>query len=192
MVVRSELEIPTDSDERTAAMTALPAEPPATATRHLGIVEPIADKLGRLAPLYDGVDFLRSIQRGELPPPPVATLLGFDIVDVRDGEVTFEMTPAEKHYNAIGSVHGGVVATLLDTVMGCALHTLLPRGAWYTTLDINTRFHRGVTVDTGAVLATGTVVHNGRRTATAEARLVDRATGRLLATGTSTLLIVRP
>ncbi|HMC68435.1 MAG TPA: PaaI family thioesterase, partial [Mycobacteriales bacterium] len=118
--------------------------------------------------------------------------LGFDIVDVAAGEVTFEMTPADKHYNPIGSVHGGVVATLLDTVMGCALHTLLPRGAWYTTLDINVRFHRGITVRTGPVTAVGSVLHNGRRTATAEGRVIDKSTGRLMATGTSTLLVAQP
>ena len=174
-------------------MTALPAEDFAPATvPALGIVEPVADKLGRLAPLYDGIDFLRAIQRGELPPPPVADLLGLEIVDVAKGEVTFAMTPAEKHYNPIGGVHGGVVATLLDTAMGCALHTLLPRGAWYTTLDINVRYHRGITLGTGPVRAVGTVVHNGRRTATAEARVVEPTSGRLLATSTSTLLVVRP
>jgi uncharacterized protein (TIGR00369 family) len=175
-------------------MTALPAEDfgvrPTVAG--LGIVEPAADKLGRLAPLYDGIDFLRAIQKGELPPPPVAELLGLEIVDVAKGEVTFSMTPAEKHYNPIGSVHGGVVATLLDTVMGCALHTLLPRGAWYTTLDINVRYHRGITLATGPVRAVGTVVHNGRRTATAEARVIEPASGRLLATSTSTLMVARP
>jgi uncharacterized protein (TIGR00369 family) len=158
----------------------------------LGVVEPVADKLGRLAPLYDGVDFLRAIKDGELPPPPIAELLGLEIVDVAKGEVTFAMTPAEKHYNPIGSVHGGVVATLLDTVMGCALHTLLPRGAWYTTLDINVRYHRGITLATGPVRAVGTVVHNGRRTATAEGRVIEATSGRLLATSTSTLMVVRP
>src|SRR5437764_3400285 len=144
-------------------MTALPTDRLfAPTTAGLGLVEPIADQLARLAPTYDGIDFLRAIKDGELPPPPVASLLGFDIVDVAAGEVTFEMTPADKHYNPIGSVHGGVVATLLDTVMGCALHTLLPRGAWYTTLDINVRYHRGITLDTGPVNAVGTVMHNGR------------------------------
>ena len=175
-------------------MTAMPAEHLSLAptVAGLGIVEPVADKLGRLAPLYDGIDFLRAIQDGELPPPPVAELLGLEIVEVAKGEVTFSMTPAEKHYNPIGSVHGGVVATLLDTVMGCALHTLLPRGAWYTTLDINVRYHRGITVATGPVRSVGTVVHNGRRTATAEGRVIEPTTGRLLATSTSTLLVVRP
>src|SRR3954453_23169360 len=120
---------------RGSAMTAMPAEHLSVAPTiaGLGIVEPASARPGALAPPYDGSDFLRAIQDGELPPPPVAELLGFEIVEVAKGEVTFAMTPAEKHYNPIGSVHGGVVATLLDTVMGCALHTLLPRGAWYTT-----------------------------------------------------------
>jgi len=174
-------------------MSALPAEHPSVprTAAGLGIVEPAADKLGRLAPLYDGIDFLRAIKDGELPPPPIADLLGLEIIDVAKGEVTFAMTPAEKHYNPIGSVHGGVVATLLDTVMGCALHTLLPRGSWYTTLDINVRYHRGITLGTGPVTAIGGVLHNGRRTATAEGRIIEPTSGRLLATATSTLLVVR-
>jgi uncharacterized protein (TIGR00369 family) len=106
------------------------------------------------------------------------------------GVVTFALIPGELHYNPYGMVHGGVAATLLDTVMGCAVHSLLPAGVGYTTLDISVRYQRAVTVDTGAVLATGTVLHSGRRTATAEGRLVAEATGRLLATATSTLLIV--
>jgi len=177
-------------------MTALHAEShlptPAPTAGGLRVVEPAADKLARLAPHYAGVDFLRAIQSGELPAPPIADLLDFEITDIVKGEVTFAMTPQDKHYNPIGSVHGGVVATLLDTVMGCALHTLLPQGAWYTTLDINVRYHRGITLQTGRVAATGTVVHNGRRTATAEGRIVESGTGRLLATSTSTLLVVRP
>ncbi|HET7310873.1 MAG TPA: PaaI family thioesterase [Mycobacteriales bacterium] len=172
-------------------MTALSTDPVASAVPTLGVVEPIADRLARLAPTYDGMDFLRAIQNGELPPPPVASLLGFDIVDVSRGEITFAMTPAEKHYNPIGSVHGGVIATLLDTVMGCALHTLLPRGAWYTTLDINVRYHCGITLRTGPVTAVGSVLHCGRRTATAEGKVVEQSTGRLMATSTSTLLVVR-
>ena len=177
-------------------MTALHAEShlslAAPTVAGLGVVEPVADKLARLAPHYDGIAFLRAIQSGELPAPPVAELLGFEITDVAKGEVTFAMTPQEKHYNPIGSVHGGVTATLLDTVMGCALHTLLPQGAWYTTLDINVRYHRGITLRTGRVTATGTVQHHGRRTATAEGRIVEAGTGRLLATATSTLLVVHP
>jgi uncharacterized protein (TIGR00369 family) len=156
------------------------------------IVEPAAYKLARLAPHYDGIDFLEAIRRGELPPAPIAELLGFEIRDLRPGQVSFAMQPDERHYNPIGSVHGGVAATLLDTVMGCALHTRLTQGVAYTTLDISVRYLKPMTVQTHTVLATGTVVHLGRRTATAEARLVQEETGSLLATSTSTLLLIRP
>ena len=137
-----------------------------------------------------GLMFLRVIKDGELPPPPIAELLGFRIEALEPTMVTFALDPGEQHYNPIGVVHGGVTATLLDTVMGCALHTLLPPGTAYTTLDINVRFVRPVTTDTGTVLATGTVLHRGRRTATAEARLVAAADGQLLAHGTSSLLVL--
>jgi uncharacterized protein (TIGR00369 family) len=139
-----------------------------------------------------GLAFLEAIRDGELPPAPIADLLGFRIRSVTEGAVTFALTPAEQHYNPIGMVHGGVAATLLDTVMGCAVHTLLAAGVGYTTLDISVRYQRAITVDTGVVVATGTVLHSGRRTATAEGRLVAEATGKLLATSTSTLLIVTP
>src|SRR3954452_3227161 len=145
---------------------------PDTATPALsqkaGVVEPAAHKLGRLAPHYDGLAFLAAIRAGELPAPPIADLLGFEIRDLAPGTVTFAMRPAEKHYNPIGMVHGGVAATLLDTVMGCALHSKLPKGVAYSTLDISVRYLRPITTRTGMVLATGTLVHHGRRTATAE------------------------
>ena len=155
-----------------------------------GIVEPAAYKLARLAPHYDGLDFLEAIRSGELPPAPVAELLGFTIRDVAPGSVTFAMTPDEQHYNTIGMVHGGVTATLLDSAMGCAMQSLLPAGVGYSTLDISVRYLRPVTVRTGVVLAHGTVLHKGRRTATAEARLVDELLGQTLATATSTLLVL--
>lgn len=167
-------------------MTVVSAAPPSIAST---VREPAAFKLARLVPHYDGVGFLTAIKNGELPAPPIAELLGFEIRDVRLGEVTFAMTPTQQHYNPIGSVHGGVVATLLDTAMGCALHTRLPQGTRYTTLDINVRYLRPTTVQTHTVLAVGSVVHHGRRTATAEARLLAEETGDLLATATSTLLI---
>jgi uncharacterized protein (TIGR00369 family) len=177
------LENQTDTDLE-VVMTTLHAES--------RIQEPAAYKLARLAPTYDGLSFLRAIQNGELPPAPIAEVLGFEIREVARGRVTFAMTPQEKHYNPIGMVHGGVTATLLDTVMGCALHSTLPEGTGYSTVDISVRYLRPVTVQTGLVLATGTLVHKGRRTATAEAKLVESSTGRLLATATSSLLVLQP
>jgi uncharacterized protein (TIGR00369 family) len=182
-------------------MTALPLErddsrpvrPLASAATAggLGLVEHAADKLGRLAREYDGLAMLEAIRDGALPPPPVADLLGFEIRKLAPGTVTFAMRPTLEHYNPIGMVHGGVAATLLDTVMGCAVHTLLPRGVGYSTLDISVRYIRPITVETHTVLATGTVVHHGRRTATAEGRIVAADTGQLLATATSTLMVLR-
>ena len=179
-------------------MSAMPAEPierptdrgAAPATGPIGIVESAAFRLGRLAPLYDGIAFLEAIRSGELPPPPIADLLGFDIRAIDPGEVTFALEPQEKHYNPLGMVHGGVAATLLDTVMGCAVQTQLPAGVGYTTLDLSVRYLRPITVQTRTILATGTVVHLGRRTASAEGRVVAEDTGKLLATATSTLMVV--
>ena len=161
-------------------MTVTSAAPPTSARLHLA------------SSRMDGVAFLEAIRDGELPPPPIAELLGFEIRSIEPGAVTFALVPGEQHYNPIGMVHGGVAATLLDTVMGCAVHTVLPAGVGYSTLDISVRYLRAITTDTGTVLATGTVQHAGRRTATAEARLIVEATGKLLATSTSTLLIVAP
>lgn len=156
----------------------------------LDIVEHAADKLARLAPHYDGIEFMRSIKRGDLPVPPIAELVGFGIRDIAPGRVTFTLNPRLEHYNPIGSVHGGVAATLLDTVMGCAVQTLLDKGAGYTTLDLSVRYLRPITVETGLVVATGSVVHRGRRTATADGEIVAASTGKVLATATSTLLLV--
>lgn len=136
----------------------------------------------------DGLGFLRAVAAGEVPPPPVAELLGARLVSVEKGEVVFEMDPAEFHYNPIGSVHGGVYATLLDSAAGCAVHSLLPAGTGYVSLDLAVRFLRPIRTETGTVTCTGTVAHHGRQTALAEARLTD-ADGRLLATASSTCLI---
>lgn len=155
------------------------------------IVEHAADKLARLAPSYDGIEFMRAIKRGDLPVPPIAGLLGFDIREIAPGRVSFELTPGLEHYNPIGSVHGGVAATLLDTALGCAVQTLLPKGEGYTTLDLSVRYLRPITAQTGPIIATGEVIHRGRRTATAEGQIVAAETGKVLATATSTLLLVR-
>ena len=102
-----------------------------------------------------GLDFLRAMVAGELPRPPVSRLLGFDIAEVGEGHAVFEVEPAEHHYNPIGSVHGGVIATLLDSAMGCAIHSLLPAGTGYTTLDLHTTFVRGVRTGLGRLRCVG-------------------------------------
>jgi uncharacterized protein (TIGR00369 family) len=146
-------------------------------------------RLAQSAPAMSGVAFLRAIAERKLPPPPIASLMGFDIVDVTEGRVVFSVEPQEYHYNPIGMVHGGLAATLLDSAMGCAVHSTLPAGRGYTTLEIKVNFVRAMKRDTGRVQAIGKVVHLGGKVATAEGTLVD-ASGKLYAHGTTTCLLM--
>jgi uncharacterized protein (TIGR00369 family) len=136
----------------------------------------------------DGLSALRAIMAGELPPAPIGVLLGFEPVEVEQGRVVFAVEPGEQHYNPIGTVHGGLAATLIDSATGCAVHSTLPAGVGYTSIDLQVRFVRPITRDTGRILCEGTVVHRGRRLATAEARVT--AGERLLAHGTASVLIL--
>jgi uncharacterized protein (TIGR00369 family) len=132
-----------------------------------------------------GLDFIRAIVAGELPPPPIAELLGFEIVEAERGRAVFAVEPAEWMYNPIGMVHGGVAATLLDSCMGCAVHTTLDSGVGYTTTDLQVRYIRAMSDVTGRVLAEGRVVHAGRRTATAEGRIFAESDETLIAHGST-------
>jgi uncharacterized protein (TIGR00369 family) len=136
-----------------------------------------------------GVDFLRAIVAGELPRAPIQDLLGFDLIEADEGRVVFAAVPGEQHYNPIGSVHGGFSATLLDSAMGAAVHSTLPQGGSYATLEVKFNLVRAITADTGRVLAEGKVVHRGGTVATVEASLRAEESGKLLAHGTSTCLI---
>jgi uncharacterized protein (TIGR00369 family) len=138
-----------------------------------------------------GLEFLQAIGDGELPWPPVHQLLGFEGESFAVGRVVMAFVPAEHHYNPLGVVHGGVITTLLDSVMGCAVQTKLPAGEGYTTLDINVSFVRAVTTKTGRVRGIGELIHFGRRVATTRAELLD-GDGRLYAHATSTCMILRP
>jgi uncharacterized protein (TIGR00369 family) len=135
-----------------------------------------------------GMDYIRAIWQGELPAPPISELMDFRLAEAEPGRAVFEMTPGPQHYNPIGSVHGGIALTLLDSAMGCAVHTLLEAGVGYTTLEVKTNFVRPITAETGLIRCEGTVLHRGARVATAEGRLTDAA-GKLLAHGTTTCLI---
>ncbi|MCX6463416.1 MAG: PaaI family thioesterase [Pseudonocardiales bacterium] len=139
----------------------------------------------------DGLTFLRRMAAGEFPAAPIAGTLGFTILEAEHGRVVFGLEPDEFHFNPIGSVHGGVFATLLDSAAGCAVHSTLPAGTAYTSLDLSVKFLRGLGVDSGPVRCEGLVVHLGGRTALAEARLTDGA-GRLCAHATSSCLLFRP
>jgi len=136
-----------------------------------------------------GLDFLRAIRDGKLPPPPIAVLLGFRLTEVEPGHAAFECTPGEQHYNPIGVVHGGLAMTLLDSAMGCCVQTRVPAGSGYTTLEAKTNLVRAITDRTGRLRAIGKVVHIGSRIATAEGRLED-ASGKLYAHASTTCIVL--
>jgi uncharacterized protein (TIGR00369 family) len=136
-----------------------------------------------------GLEAMHAIQAGDAPAPPIAELVGFALVEVGEGRAVFELDPAERHYNPLGTVHGGIAATLLDSAMGCAVHTTLREDEAYTTLELKVNYVRAITEATGRIVAAGSVIHRGGRVATAEAKLTDEG-GRLLAHATSTCLIM--
>jgi uncharacterized protein (TIGR00369 family) len=138
-----------------------------------------------------GLDYLRAIERGDIPPPPIAKLLGFRLKRVDLGQAVFELEPGEHHYNPIGMVHGGVASTVLDSAMGCAVHSTLPAGTGYSTIELKINFIRPLSSKTGKVLCEARVIHTGGRIATAEGKLVDKDS-KLYAHATTTCIIFDP
>jgi uncharacterized protein (TIGR00369 family) len=136
----------------------------------------------------DGLTLMTGVMDGRFPAPPISKALGFWMSTVELGRVVFDYQPVFDHYNPLGSVHGGIAATLLDSVMGCCIHTTLKAGTGYTTVEIKINYVRAMTDKTGPVQAEGQVINVGSRIATSEGRLVD-GTGKLLAHGTTTCLI---
>jgi uncharacterized protein (TIGR00369 family) len=165
-----------------------PAErtPETTRTRELTWQDPMPTASAGAE--MSGLEYMRELAAGELPPPPIAVTMRLGPIEVDEGRVLFEGEPAEEHYNPIGVVHGGYASTLLDSALGCAVHTTLPAGMGYTTLTLEAKFVRPITRDTGRVRCEAKVVHRGRQQATAEARVTD-ADGKLLAHGTSTCMV---
>jgi uncharacterized protein (TIGR00369 family) len=137
---------------------------------------------------YDGLSFLRAIIAGTLPQPPISELMGFHLIEAENGRAAFEGLPEFRHYNPIGSVHGGIAATLLDSALGCAIFSTLHKGDVWTTLELKLNFVRAMTKDTGPVRAEGRIIHRGRTVATSEGDLKDRA-GKLYAHATTTCMI---
>ena len=174
-------------------MTALAPQPPEAAPgavryRTIAWTDPARSRFrGRQ---LTGFERLTAMQRGELSPPPAVALLGIRLDEVEPGRTLFSMLSEEMHENPMGTMHGGIVATLVDTAMGCALSSQLPADAGFTTLELKTNFVRAITQGTGRVYAEGVVVHSGGRVATTEARVHDAA-GTLYAHATSTCLILR-
>lgn len=138
-----------------------------------------------------GIEMLRALIAGALPAPTMGRTLGFRLVEVERGLAVFEAAPSDALLNPLGSVHGGWALALIDSAAGCALHTELPAGISYTTVETKVNFTRAIRPDAGTVRCEGRVVTRGRTVATAEARLTD-SEGRVLAHGTSTLLILPP
>jgi len=136
-----------------------------------------------------GIDYMKEMIAGRIAPPPIMRLMGFRLAQVGEGLAVFECEPGEQHYNPIGVVHGGLAMTLLDSAMGCCVHTRLPANTGYTTLEAKVNLVRAITAKTGTIRATGKVIHFGGKTATAEARLEDAA-GKLYAHGTTTCIIL--
>ncbi len=145
----------------------------------------------KAATTMSGLEYFRAMKRGELPPPPIVQTLGIEVGDIEEGRIVFEVEPAEYHYNPIGTVHGGLAATLFDSAMSCAVHTVLPAGVSYTTLELKVNFLRPLIGTTGRVYCEGKVIHVGSRVATAEARLLDKA-GKLYGHATTTCMVFRP
>ena len=135
-----------------------------------------------------GLEFLAGIAAGEIPPAPIAELLGIVPISVEAGRAVFQGTPALAHYNPSGSVHGGYAATMLDTAVGCAIHTMLPAGKGFTTLELKVNYIRAMTDKTGPVRAEGKVITVGGQVAIAEGRITD-ANGKLYAFATTTCLL---
>lgn len=159
----------------------------ATESRTFTWTRPGGQDLSWLAEL-DGLEQLQAMVDGRLPHPPIMDTLGFTDFRPERGRVVVEMPAAEFHYNPLGGVHGGVIATLLDTAAACAVHSTLAVGEAYTSLDLSVKFLRPVTVDSGVLRCEGSVVQRGRRTALAEAKLYDDS-GRLVAHATSSCMI---
>jgi uncharacterized protein (TIGR00369 family) len=136
---------------------------------------------------------MQALLAGELPFPHIAQTLDFSLVEVTAGKAVFQGTPQLMHYNPLGGVHGGWYATLLDSALGCAVHTAMPAGYGYTTAELSVNIVRAATTRTGPLRAIGTVIHVGRQLATAEGRIVDSG-GKVYAHGTTTCLVfeVRP
>jgi uncharacterized protein (TIGR00369 family) len=150
---------------------------------HYGLIDP------KLAITMSGIELLQAIVEGKLPAPPIARTLNYGLVEVEPGRAVFAGVPSTDHYNPLATVHGGYIATLLDSAMGCAIHSKLAAGQTYTTLEFKVNFVRPVLHDTGEVRAEGTLVHLGKRVATSEGKLLDAA-GKVYAHASTTCLIL--
>jgi uncharacterized protein (TIGR00369 family) len=138
-----------------------------------------------------GREFLQAIIDGQLPPPPIATLIGSELLSVGEGEAVFRCMPDETTYNPIGMVHGGLLCTLLDSAAGCAVHTLLPAGTGYGSIEIKVSFLKPLRADSGQIEVRGQALRVGGRVAFAEAHARDQ-NGELVGHATTSIAVIRP
>ncbi len=164
-------------------------QPSQSRTRTIAWENPLA--VLQEARKMSGMEYLQAVKDGKLPPSPVAPLLGMWMSELEEGRVVFALEPAEYHYNPLGSVHGGITATMLDSAMAIAVHSMLPTGVGYTTLDLTVSYVGAITSKTGIVYSEGKIIHMGSRIATVGGRLTD-ASGKLYAHATSTCMLFRP
>jgi uncharacterized protein (TIGR00369 family) len=137
-----------------------------------------------------GLEFMQAVGSGRLPPPPIMSTIGITGVEVEEGKAVFRGEAGEYLYNPIGVVHGGFAMTILDSALGCAVHTTLAVGERYTSLETKVNFVRPITADTGPVRCEAVVVYRGGRVATSEGKLFAEKSGKLLAHGTSTCMVI--
>ena len=162
--------------------------PEATRTRTLVWQDPVPTAAAGAT--MTGMEYMEAVSEGKVPPPPIAVLMRMRPAELSEGRCVFEGEPGEEHYNPIGVVHGGYAATLLDSALGCSVHTTLPAGVGYTSLGLEAKYVRPITRDTGRVLCEANVLYRGRKQATAESTLTAADTGKLLAHGSSTCMIL--
>src|SRR5262249_18215566 len=141
-----------------------------------------------ILPTVSGLEFMRMLIEGELPPPPILVLMGMRLVEVEEGRTVFTCIPGEQHYNPLGVVHGGLISTICDSALGCAVHSVLPAGVGYTTVELHVNLVRALTREVGEIRCEAHVLHSGRRLATAQAKVTDQQ-GKLYGHATTSCMV---
>jgi len=184
----AELELAEGADASDVAEALAARSPETSRSRTLVWQDPVPTAAAGAT--MTGMEYMRAVVEARVPPPPIAVVMRIRPIEIGDGRAVFEGTPGEEHYNPIGVVHGGYAATLLDSALGCAVHTTLGAGIGYTSLGLEAKYVRPITRDTGRVLCEASVLYRGRKQATAEATLTAAEGGKLLAHGTATCMIL--
>ena len=177
-----------DADASDAARAHAELSPETSRSRTLVWQDPVPTAAAGAT--MTGMEYMRAVAEARMPPPQIAVVMRMRPIEFGEGRAVFEGAPGEEHYNPIGVVHGGYAATLLDSALGCAVHTTLEAGVGYTSLGLEAKYVRPITRDTGRVLCEANVLYRGRRQATSEATLTAADSGKLLAHGSATCMIL--